>query len=115
MVRIPSGKITAINKNQFQTEGSVSIMRGEDNLSIGAVMLFRDVTDQRNMLEKIHHYATYDQLTSLINRREFELRLQIAIEGAIEKHQNHALCYLARIIHKFARRSRRILISQGNF
>jgi len=94
MVRIPSGSITSPNKKKLQIEGSVSIMRDESFHAIGAVMLFRDVTHQRRMVEKIHNYATYDQLTGLINRREFENRLKNALKSAIHQNKNHALCYL---------------------
>ncbi len=54
-----------------------------------------------NMQEKIHdattllrHQAQHDDLTSLINRREFEVRLSECLVSAAEKDTQHIFCYL---------------------
>lgn len=54
-----------------------------------------------HMQEKIHdatallrHQAQHDDLTGLINRREFEVRLNEALENAIKYDANHIFCYL---------------------
>ncbi len=93
MTLIPSTEITTANRKTFHLEGSVSVIPDVDGLAIGTILLFRDVTVHHKMVEQIHHYATYDQLTSLINRREFETRLQNTLDNAIKQHQCHALCY----------------------
>lgn len=53
---------------------------------------------QYSMLQKMHshllHETTHDQLTGLINRREFERRLSSALANAREKDLHHVVCYL---------------------
>ncbi len=38
--------------------------------------------------------ASHDALTGLINRREFELRLERALQTALQQGREHALCYM---------------------
>lgn len=56
---------------------------------------------QENLQEKIDlatqqlsYQATHDTLTGLINRREFELRVEHALQSAQENGATHALCFL---------------------
>lgn len=52
-----------------------------------------DITEAHLLSEKLRHEATHDGLTGLINRREFEERLQRAILSA-QSNNNHVLCYM---------------------
>ena len=45
---------------------------------IGVVLVFHDVTAARKMAAQMTHQATHDALTGLINRREFERRVELA-------------------------------------
>lgn len=67
-----------------------------DNLGrvIGGVMVFHDVTMARSMARRISWAATHDALTGLINRREFETRVDAAIAGAMGSSESHVLCYM---------------------
>ncbi|MEO7493300.1 MAG: EAL domain-containing protein [Massilia sp.] len=49
---------------------------------IGVVLVFHDVTESKRLLRRLGFEASHDALTGLINRREFEARLQRAIERA---------------------------------
>ncbi|MDH5396344.1 MAG: DUF1631 family protein, partial [Gammaproteobacteria bacterium] len=53
---------------------------------------------QYSMLQKLHKQllfqSAHDQLTGLINRREFENCLQTAIDDAKISNSKHALCYI---------------------
>ncbi len=60
---------------------------------LGAVVVFRDVTEMRQMARRLEHDATHDPLTGLINRREFERRLQRLVVSARRDGLHHALCY----------------------
>ncbi|MBN1237059.1 MAG: PAS domain S-box protein, partial [Gammaproteobacteria bacterium] len=62
---------------------------------IGAVMVFHDVSQERQLHRKLTYYASHDSLTGFINRREFEERLSAAVravqhDGAVP----YALLYL---------------------
>jgi diguanylate cyclase (GGDEF)-like protein len=51
------------------------------------------VTGQRRLAEQLAHEATHDKLTGLVNRHEFERRLQRALATA-NRQSPHALLYL---------------------
>ena len=53
-----------------------------------------DITKLRNLTQKMTYQATHDALTNLINRREFERRLEQSIEDAKHNNKTHSLCYM---------------------
>ncbi len=53
-----------------------------------------DVTEAHELSSQLSYQATYDDLTGLVNRREFEDRLQEVIELAHERRNDNVLCYL---------------------
>ena len=53
-----------------------------------------DVTEAHELSNQLSYQATYDDLTGLLNRREFEDRLQEVIELACERRSDNMLCYL---------------------
>lgn len=61
---------------------------------LGVVITFRDVTEQRQMTRRITYQATHDPLTGLVNRREFERRLDLMLTHAKEHGTQHALLCL---------------------
>jgi diguanylate cyclase (GGDEF)-like protein/PAS domain S-box-containing protein len=66
----------------------------ENNRVVGAAVVFHNITEARAMARKMDFLAAHDPLTGLVNRREFELRLQRALDGAITENSVHVLCYL---------------------
>ncbi len=69
---------------------SVLKLDGEEML-YSAIM---DITEARELSNQLSYQATYDDLTGLVNRREFEDRLQEVIELGEERQVDNALCYL---------------------
>jgi diguanylate cyclase (GGDEF)-like protein/PAS domain S-box-containing protein len=53
-----------------------------------------DVTEAYELSNQLSYQAAYDDLTGLVNRREFEDRLQEVIDIARERHSDNVLCYL---------------------
>ena len=49
-------------------------------------------TSKKN--SEIRYQATHDELTKLVNRKEFNVRLKKAFNSALDNNENHALCYL---------------------
>jgi len=49
-------------------------------------------TSRKN--SEIHFQATHDELTKLVNRKEFNRRLKKAYKTAKDNHENHVLCFL---------------------
>jgi diguanylate cyclase (GGDEF)-like protein/PAS domain S-box-containing protein len=53
-----------------------------------------DITEANREIEKIAHDAAHDALTGLVNRREFEKRLERALASARRSGSQHALCFI---------------------
>ena len=75
-------------------ELAASPLRDHNGELAGAVVLLHDVTELRGLHRQMSYQATHDALTGLINRREFERRLEEATEAARRGEASHMLCYL---------------------
>ena len=75
-------------------EDSAAPLLDREGVVIGGVMVFRDVTTTRRMAQRITWAATHDSLTGLVNRREFETRVEAALLSARNSETQHVLCYL---------------------
>jgi len=82
------------NGNERSIELSASPIRNSAQELIGAVVLLHDVTEMRGLARQMSYQATHDALTGLVNRREFERRLEEAIESGHRGDGQHVLCYL---------------------
>jgi diguanylate cyclase (GGDEF)-like protein/PAS domain S-box-containing protein len=64
----------------------------------GEVMYFQgaltDITEAHEQSKRLSYDASHDALTGLINRREFELRVERALEDRRVDKSEHAVCYL---------------------
>jgi len=60
----------------------------------GVVLVLRDVRREREYATQLSYQASHDALTGLINRREFEHRLGLALTSARELGRHHAMMYL---------------------
>ena len=58
------------------------------------VVTLLDVTENRMINEQISYHASHDQLTALVNRREFEIRLKNLLSSPREAGVQHAFCFL---------------------
>ena len=61
---------------------------------IGAVIVFHDVTKERRLKRALSYQASHDALTGLINRREFDNRLHVAVAAAQRGDGAYALLYI---------------------
>jgi len=75
-------------------ELAASPLRNDAGELDGAVILLHDVTELRGLHRQMSYQATHDALTGLVNRREFERRLDEATEAARRGEAAHMLCYL---------------------
>ncbi|MET0281854.1 MAG: EAL domain-containing protein [Steroidobacteraceae bacterium] len=78
-------------------ELTASPLRSRDNAAeeiTGAVVLLHDVTELRGITRQMSYQAAHDALTGLINRREFEQQLRVALEAAHRGETRHVLCYV---------------------
>jgi len=61
---------------------------------VGTVVSFVDITERKRAEETIRHMAFHDALTGLVNRNEFEVRMDRALESVRRLGIQHALLYL---------------------
>jgi diguanylate cyclase (GGDEF)-like protein/PAS domain S-box-containing protein len=75
-------------------EVGTSPIRDRQGKIVGVVLVFHDVSQERMMRNTIAYQASHDSLTGLVDRREFEKRLQEALKTAGDTQRHHALCYM---------------------
>jgi PAS domain S-box-containing protein len=78
-VVLASGVLRCLDGREFTVEHSGGPIRDESGKITGVVLSLRDVTEMRHLARQLTYQASHDALTGLINRREFELRLEHAI------------------------------------
>ncbi|MBA2659750.1 MAG: EAL domain-containing protein [Nitrosospira sp.] len=78
----------------FPIEDSAAPIRNQEGDTIGAVLVFHDVSHAQKMATEMTYQASHDALTGLINRREFERRLEHALETGKQDAKQHTLPYL---------------------
>ena len=72
-----------VSMNRVDIEGG--------DLVIGVM---RDISEQKTAQLRMEHHAMYDELTGLVNRREFMSRLEGVVHAAALNAGQHALLYL---------------------
>lgn len=79
--------------SSFPVQDTTAPIRNRQGAVIGAVLVFRDFTEVKRMSDLLSYQATHDDLTGLINRREFERQL-LELLNSGPGGGEHALCYL---------------------
>jgi diguanylate cyclase (GGDEF)-like protein/PAS domain S-box-containing protein len=80
---------------EIPIQATVAPIRDRTGNMAGSVIVFSDVSRERRMKRLLSYQAAHDTLTGLINRREFESRLNNAIESArANAHTRHAMIYV---------------------
>jgi len=78
----------------FPIEDSAAPIRDQHGEIMGAVLVFHDVTHAQKMAMAMTYQATHDALTGLINRHEFERRLELALQTGKQDSKEHTLLYV---------------------
>ena len=86
--------VTADGEHEHSVEITASPVRGPSNSISGTVVVFHDVRELRGLTRKMSYQATHDPLTGLVNRREFERRLDEAMDTAHAEEAVHMLFYM---------------------
>lgn len=86
--------VTVGSEQEHSVEITASPVRGPGNSISGTVVVFHDVSELRGLTQKMSYQATHDPLTGLINRREFERRLDEAMDSAHADEAVHMLFYM---------------------
>ncbi len=79
---------------EYAIQVSAAPIRGEGNEIQGVVLVFSDVSYARRLSRELAYQASHDPLTGLVNRREFESRLNRVLRTRKVREDQYAFCYL---------------------
>ena len=80
--------------NEIYVESTASPIRDGSGAVSGGVLVFHDVSEARELNRRLSYHASHDVLTGLVNRREFESRMERALKSAKAREAAYALCVL---------------------
>jgi len=84
---LPNGKELAVD----HVARPIRMAEGE---IIGVLLVFNDVSKQRQLQKQLAYQANHDALTGLVNRRECERHIEESIQSALKEEKIHALLFL---------------------
>ncbi len=79
---------------EYGVRDSVSPIVGQMGELLGAVMVFQDVTESRELTRQLAHLAHHDSLTGLPNRALFQSRVSQACEAASVHPRTFAVVFM---------------------
>ena len=85
--------LIAKDGTEYAIEASAAPIKNRPGQIMGAVIVFRDVTQSRQLAQQLSWQAHHDPLTGLYNRRKFEDLVNLAIQESRLSESEHALCY----------------------
>jgi diguanylate cyclase (GGDEF)-like protein/PAS domain S-box-containing protein len=93
---VPSDRNVLVNRRgeELAIQDTASPIRNHDGTAIGSVIVFDDVTKERRLKRALSYQASHDALTGLINRREFDSRLETAVTAAQRGEGEYVLLYV---------------------
>jgi diguanylate cyclase (GGDEF)-like protein/PAS domain S-box-containing protein len=80
--------------NELYVESTAAPIRDGAGRVSGGVLVFHDVSESRELNRRLSYQASHDILTGLVNRREFESRVERALRSAKAREAQYALCFL---------------------
>ncbi|MGB5166217.1 MAG: EAL domain-containing protein [Woeseiaceae bacterium] len=96
MITLPKNTVLITkDSEEVPIQDSAAPIRDRIGNVIGSVMVFHDVSKESRMFRQLSYQASHDTLTGLINRREFENRIEVSLDqirGNAE--ETHALLYI---------------------
>ncbi|MEN9460894.1 MAG: hypothetical protein RIS84_914 [Pseudomonadota bacterium] len=88
--------INRVTKQKFAIEETIAPIQDRNGNIVGQVLVFRDITENRNLILELWHKATHDALTNLFNRSAFELQAHSLLNqlGQLTENHHHFLMYM---------------------
>ncbi len=83
-----------VDGTPFHVRTTMEIPEGHEHDWRRVFAAVEDITEARALSQQLRFQAAHDALTGLVNRREFENRLERALKSAEDGRSEHAVCYL---------------------
>jgi len=80
--------------NELYIESTASPIRDAAGVVTGGVLVFHDVSETRELNDRLSFHASHDTLTHLVNRPEFEKRLERALKSAKAHETSYAVLHM---------------------
>jgi diguanylate cyclase (GGDEF)-like protein/PAS domain S-box-containing protein len=80
--------------SEVPVTGSFAPIMNKDDRRIGSVLVFSDITAEKELKEKLEHQAHHDMLTGLCNRYHFEEELESLVSEIKGGDSAHAMLYM---------------------
>jgi diguanylate cyclase (GGDEF)-like protein/PAS domain S-box-containing protein len=80
--------------NELYIESTAAPIRDPMGNVTGGVLVFHDVSESRELNRRLSYAASHDILTELVNRREFETRLERALKSARARETSYAVLHI---------------------
>ncbi|QET04499.1 MULTISPECIES: EAL domain-containing protein [Cupriavidus] len=94
--RSPLGRAILQSRHclEHRVEAAAAAIQDIDGTRVGGVLTLRDVSEQYRLGREMEYRATHDTLTGIINRDEFDRRLNATLAEARASHLQHALMFI---------------------
>lgn len=93
-IELPDTSLLLVGDKEIPITQAISPIRAADGHIIGTVLVFHDVSQERNLRYQLSYQASHDALTGLVNRREMEARIESALFDSRSRKISHALLYM---------------------
>jgi len=92
---MPSSDIVLYDADENSIDIALIIapIQSESHTVLGSITTFQDITKEKVMAKHIEHQARHDALTGLLNRREFEIKVEQSLK-LYSEGTSHALCVM---------------------
>lgn len=87
-------RLVARDGKEYDVADSAAPLLDPDKGTVGAVLVFRDITETQELERRLSWQARHDSLTGLVNRVEFESQVVEAIDEAKHQGAKHFLMYV---------------------
>lgn len=93
LVHKQESRLICRNGNLIWVRETARLVSDENNQP-HCLLVCENITETRRLAEKIAYQASHDELTGLVNRRQFDIHIQNLVEQAQADQSSHVLCYL---------------------
>ena len=87
-------QLKLFNGKKIPVQQSVAPIYNKMGHQTGVVLVIRDISEFKSLSNKMRYFTTHDQLTGLINRKEFENALQNALHNVKTNNTPSALIFI---------------------